>query len=45
MKHYSIKTEETYVDWIRRFIVFHPKRNPRDMGEEEIGAFLTHLAV
>jgi len=45
LKHYSIRTEETYVQWIRRFILFHHKRHPKDMGEEEIGAFLTHLAV
>src|SRR5476649_2414441 len=45
LKHYSIRTEESYVDWIRRFIVFHEKRHPLEMGEVEIGAFLTHLAV
>jgi integron integrase len=44
-KHYSIRTEEAYVDWIRRFILFHGKRHPRDMGAPEIEAFLTHLAV
>lgn len=44
-KHYSIRTEEAYVDWIRRFILFHGKRHPRDMGASEIEAFLTHLAV
>lgn len=43
--HYSIRTEEAYVDWARRFILFHKKRHPRDMGKEEIEAFLTHLAV
>jgi integron integrase len=43
--HYSIRTEESYVDWIKRFILFHGKRHPRDMGREEIGSFLTHLAV
>ena len=45
LKHYSIRTEETYVDWIRRFILFHGKRHPRQMGTPEIEAFLTHLAV
>jgi integron integrase len=45
VKHYSIRTEKAYVDWIRRFILFHGKRHPSDMGEEEIAAFLTHLAV
>jgi len=44
VKHYSIRTEESYVDWIRRFIVFHRKRHPDQMGEEEIADFLSHLA-
>ena len=44
-RHYSLRTERTYLDWIRRFIVFHGKRHPREMGAEEITAFLTHLAV
>ncbi len=43
--HYSLRTEEAYCQWIRRFILFHDKRHPRDMGEPEITAFLTHLAV
>src|SRR5437016_10744798 len=45
VKHYSIRTEQAYVDWIRRFILFHNKRHPDTMGEEEITSFLTHLAV
>jgi integron integrase len=45
MKHYSIRTEQAYVDWIRRFILFHHKRHPNEMGEREITEFLTHLAV
>jgi site-specific recombinase XerD len=45
VKHYSIRTEQAYVDWIRRFILFHGKRHPDDMGEEEVAGFLTHLAV
>ena len=45
VKHYSIRTVQTYVDWIKRFIVFHNKRHPRNMGNAEIEAFLTHLAV
>lgn len=45
VKHYSIRTEETYLSWIRRFIFFHQKRHPREMGTREIEAFLTHLAV
>ncbi len=43
-KHYSYRTEETYTDWIRRFILFHHKRHPQDMGAPEIQAFLIHLA-
>lgn len=45
LRHYSIRTEEAYVDWIRRFILFHYKRHPNDMGAQEINQFLTHLAV
>ncbi len=44
-RHYSLRTEEAYVGWIRRFVVFHGKRHPRELGEPEINAFLTHLAV
>jgi len=45
LKHYSIRTEQAYTDWIRRYILFHGKRHPKDMGAPEIEAFLTHLAV
>ena len=45
LKHYSIRTEETYVGWIKRYIYFHNRRNPKDMGEKEIRQFLTDLAV
>jgi integron integrase len=45
MKHYSIRTEEAYVHWIRRFILFHNKRHPQEMGTEEVRQFLTDLAV
>lgn len=45
VKHYSIRTEEAYIQWIKRFIFFHNKKHPADMGEAEISAFLTHLAV
>ncbi len=45
VKHYSIRTEQAYVDWIRRYILFHGKRHPGEMGEEQITQFLTHLAV
>lgn len=44
-KHYSIHTEHSYVNWIKRFILFHHKRHPRDMAAPEIETFLTHLAV
>ena len=44
-RHYSIRTEEAYVQWIKRFILFHNKRHPKDMGAPEINAFLSHLAV
>ena len=43
--HYSIRTEQAYVDWARRFILFHGKRHPRDMGAAEVTAFLTHLGA
>lgn len=45
LKHYSIRTEQAYLSWIRRFILFHHKRHPAEMGTPEIEAFLTHLAV
>jgi len=45
VRHFSLRTEEAYVDWVRRFILFHGKRHPKDMGVAEIQAFLTHLAV
>src|SRR5438105_4077226 len=44
-RHLSYRTEQTYWDWIKRFILFHEKRHPREMGTAEVGAFLTHLAV
>lgn len=44
-KHYSIRTESAYTEWIKRFIFFHGRRHPRDMGAAEIEQFLTHLAV
>ena len=43
--HYSIRTERSYLDWAKRFIVFHGKRHPDQMGKREVEAFLTHLAV
>lgn len=45
LKHYSIRTEQSYIGWIKRFILFHNKRHPRDMGAEEVTQFLTDLAV
>jgi len=45
LKHYSIRTENSYVPWIKRYILFHNKRHPKDMGKQEIEEFLTHLAV
>lgn len=45
LKHYSIRTEEAYVDWIKRFILHHGKKHPSELGAEEVEVFLTHLAV
>lgn len=45
LKHYSIRTEQAYVDWIRRYILHFDKRHPRELGAGEVEAFLTHLAV
>src|SRR6266545_1534972 len=45
VKHYSIRTEQAYVDWIKRFIVFHGKRHPSELGPADVESFLTHLAV
>lgn len=44
-KHYAYRTEQAYVDWVRRYILFHQKRHPRDMGGPEIESFLTYLAT
>jgi integron integrase len=45
MRHYSYRTEQSYVDWVRRYILFHHKRHPSTLGEEEIREFLAHLAA
>ena len=45
LKHYSIRTERAYVDWVKRFILFHGKRHPGEMGTDEIRHFLSHLAT
>jgi integron integrase len=44
-RHYSIRTEQSYVHWVKRFILFHGKRHPNELGETEVAAFLTHLAI
>ena len=45
LKHYAYRTEQSYVDWIRRYILFHDKTHPKDMVEPEIQAFLIYLAT
>ena len=45
LKHFSIRTEQAYVDWIKRFVLHFDKRHPADMGAREVEAFLTHLAL
>ncbi|MDH2915820.1 MAG: integron integrase [Gallionella sp.] len=45
VKHYSIRTEQAYLGWIKRYIYFHDKTHPKDLGAQDIEAFLTHLAV
>jgi Phage integrase, N-terminal SAM-like domain len=44
VRHYSLKTEHTYVNWIRQYIIFHNKRHPAEMGAPEVARFLSHLA-
>ena len=44
-QHYSYRTENTYVEWAKRFVLFHNKRHPKDMGVPEVEAFITHLAT
>ena len=44
-RHYSIRTERTYLYWIRQFIRYHSMKHPKDLGEDEVAAFLSHLAV
>jgi Phage integrase, N-terminal SAM-like domain len=44
-KHYSYRTEQSYLYWIRHFVLFHNRKHPKDMGEPEIAMFLTHLAT
>ena len=45
MRYYSIRTETTYRDWIKRYILFHNKRHPREVGATEVGRFLSDLAL
>ena len=45
LKHYSLKTEKSYINWVRRFILFHNKRHPKEMETAEVHAFLNYLAV
>jgi len=45
VRHYSLRTEEAYIQWIKRFILYHNKRHPKDMGKVEVEAYLTHLAT
>ncbi len=45
LQHYSYKTEKSYVNWIKRYILFHNKRHPKEMNGKEIEEFLTYLAV
>ena len=45
VKQYSIRTEQAYVDWIKRFVLFHRKRHPETMGNREVSEFISHLAT
>jgi len=45
VRHLSLRTEKAYIHWVRRYILFHGKRHPQEMGEAEVNAFLTHLAA
>jgi hypothetical protein len=45
LKHYSLSTEKTYISWIKRYLLFHHMRHPREMGKKEIESFLSYLAI
>jgi integron integrase len=45
LRHFSLRTEDAYADWVRRFVLFHEKRHPRELGPREVEAFLTYLAA
>lgn len=44
LRHYSLRTEQAYIDWVRRYIYFHDKRHPQELGAEAVRDFLSHLA-
>ncbi len=44
-RHYALRTEKTYISWVRKYILFHNKKHPKNMGEKEINAYLTYLAL
>ena len=45
LKHYSLSTEKTYVSWVKRYLLFHNMRHPREMGRQEVESFLSYLAT
>jgi hypothetical protein len=45
LRHYSPRTEESYINWIRRYILFHNKKHPRDLDEKDIRDYLNHLSL
>src|SRR5688572_21079055 len=45
VRHYSLRMEDSYAHWVRRYVLFHGKRHPQEMGEAEVNRFLTWLAV
>jgi hypothetical protein len=45
LRDYAYRTEQTYIDWIKRYIIFHKKRHPKDMGANEIHEFIAYLAT
>jgi integrase-like protein len=45
LRHYSLRTEDAYIGWIRRYVLFHGKRHPRELDEKHVSQFLTSLAI
>ena len=45
LRHYSSRTEEAYIGWIRRYILFHGKRHPSELDEKDVSTFLSSLAI